>query len=100
MTKITFALGLINHLRQQKTPPLARYCCLLALAENRGRKMTAQQIFRRFNLTSPLAGTLDSAVRQKLVEEIPAKPAKLYVITPEGEALISELLSAATEIAH
>jgi DNA-binding PadR family transcriptional regulator len=100
MTKITFALGLLNHLRLQKTAPLARYCCLLSLAENRGRHMTATQIFRRFGLKEPLAGTLDSAVRQGLVEETQDQPKKLYTITPAGEALVKDLLNAASEIAH
>ena len=100
MTKVTFALGLLNHLRQQKTAPLARYCCLLSLAENRGRTMTAAQIFRRFDMKEPSAGTLDCAVRQGLVAEVETKPKKLYAITPAGEELVTHLLNAATEIAH
>ena len=98
MTKVTFSLGLLNHLRLQKTAPLARYCCLLSLAENLGRRMTAPQIFKRFGCEQALAGTLDSAVRQGLVEEIEAKPLKLYTITPAGEELVAHLLNAATEI--
>lgn len=100
MTKVTFALGLLNHLRLQKTPPMARYCCLLSLAENRGRRMTAPQIFKRFGCEQALAGTLDSAVRMGLVQEIPANPRNLYTITPEGERLVTDLLNAATEITH
>lgn len=100
MTKVTFALGVINHLRQQKTPPLARYCCLLSLAENRGRRMTVSQIFKRFGCEQAHAGTLESAMRQGLVAEVATQPKKLYVLTPAGEQWLAELLNAATEIAH
>lgn len=101
MTKLAFALALINRLRLEKDPPTARYCCLLALAENSRRRMSAQQIFHRLNMKTQLAGTLDCAVRQGLIDELPAKPdgasPKLYVITAKGEALVAEILNCATE---
>lgn len=100
MTKITFALGMLNHLRTQKTPPLARYCCLLSLAESPRRRMTAPQIFKRFGCDQAIAGTLDSAVRQGLVAEIQSHHPKHYVITTEGEEFVADLLSAASKITH
>ncbi len=93
MNKLTFALALLNRIRTEKNPPLARYCCLLTLAENPGQRMTAHEVFRRFGIPEALFGTLDNAVRQELVTETRENGRNYYCITPKGEEIARQLLS-------
>lgn len=91
MKTYTFALNLLNHVRQQKTPPLARYCTLLAIVEA-GRPLTGREIATRMKEDVAISGTLDSCVHNGLLEKLPTAPAT-YKLTDKGGTVAAVLLS-------
>jgi hypothetical protein len=93
MTKLSFALALLNKIRAEKDPPLIRYCTILALAESPGRSMTPKQIFRRFGHKQVMCGSLPCTARLGLMTESTKDGQTYYSLTPEGEALAKQLLS-------
>lgn len=87
----TFAIDLLNHVRKQKTPPLARYCTLLTLVEA-GRPLTGREIANRLKEDVAISGTLDSAIHNGLLEKLPTTPAS-YQLTNKGRTVAAVLLS-------
>jgi hypothetical protein len=92
MTKAQFALDLLNRVRKEKTPPLARYCTILAIAEA-GKPLTSRQIADRLGEPTAITGTIDSGIRQNLIRQIPTKPHFTFDLTDSGKILAATLLT-------
>lgn len=97
MTKLALAIHLINRFRIEKNPPYLRYACLLALAES-PEPMEPLHIFRRFNMEFTSKGTLPSAARAGLIEELTIKGKPHYRLTSAGQDLVRELLTPSADI--
>ncbi len=90
-------LQVLNFIRREKAPPLARYSTLLTLHEA-GIPMTAHQIARRMNCDGPQSGTIDSCQRHDLVTTAPGPTAsRHFILTPTGKEEVHRLLTAPME---
>ncbi len=101
MTRIDFAIRIISRLNGEKSPPIVRYLCLLALAEANGQPVAKHEVFRRVGIEDPHGGTLEAAARNGLIEILTGGPKRTYRITPEGIKTIRPFLDPApADIRH
>lgn len=91
----TSALAIINAIRLEKNPPLARYCTLLVLAES-SVPLTAHRIAKRMKCDSPQSGTIDSACRAGLIAAHPGQRSTSYSLTHAGRLEIGRILATHT----
>jgi DNA-binding PadR family transcriptional regulator len=90
------ALGIANLIRQEKQPPLARYCTLLVLSDAK-QSLTSHEIAKRLKEPGPLSGSLDTCVRSGLVKKIETPgQSNRFTLTPLGEQEVKRLLNAAS----
>jgi hypothetical protein len=95
MTRIDFAIRIIGRLHGEKSPPIVRYLCLLALAEANGQPLAKHEVFHRVGIADPHGGTLEAAARNGLIEILSGGPKRTYRITPEGIKTIRPFLDPA-----
>lgn len=90
--KVDFALAFLNSIRKEKNPPIGRYCMVLAIAASPSGVITSAQLTRTIGGDAPLSGTIESAVRQGVVECLPTTP-RSYRLSSSGEAIAARLLN-------
>jgi hypothetical protein len=92
MTRIDYAIRIIGRLHGEKSPPIVRYLCLLALAEANGQPLAKHEVFHRVGIADPHGGTLEAAARHGLIEILSGGPKRTYRITAEGVKTIRHFL--------
>lgn len=86
------ALAVINFIRLEKQPPLARYATLLAL-HLATSPLTASQISKTISCPGTQSGTMDSCLRNGLIEKVPGPTAAdYYCLTGTGRKEVTRLL--------
>lgn len=98
--RLNLALGILNTLRREKNPPLARYCTLLALASF-GRPATGHEIAVKLGEETTLSGSIVSAERNEYITTNrgfgpSGVPANLHALTPKGIAEVNRLMNPPT----
>jgi DNA-binding PadR family transcriptional regulator len=95
MTKIAFALAIINFIRKEKQPPLLRHCILLALA-SASAPLSRSELRDMLDEDGNIDGSTDSMLRHGLIDAIerPHRRGRAYTITPAGQQEAARILSA------
>ena len=95
-SRLDLAFSIYSLLRKEKTPPMARYCVLLALARS-GQPMTAHHIGLAIGETTGPSGTIDSTLRAGLLAAGPAcatsRQGTTYTLTSAGIAEVNRLMN-------
>lgn len=94
------ALAIINFIRMEKQPPLARYCTLLTL-HLAPAPMTTHQLAKAMSCTGPQSGTIDSCLRQGLIQQVPGSTSSAhYALTTNGRNEVKRILTSAPATVH
>lgn len=98
LRRVDLAQAIYRKIRCEKSPPIARYASLLTLAAADG-PLTAYQIGIGIGEQTAVTGTLDSCARHAFIAPagIAENGARLWRLTPKGNALVAELINPPTD---
>jgi hypothetical protein len=101
-TRLELVAAIYRKVRCEKNPPLARYAMLLALARRGGEPATGHELGIDIGQYSAPRGTIENCLRNGLITEEKGTPPKgtLYSLTPEGVAVVAELMHPAMHDLH